>query len=190
MKSIVAVVLLFVTAISADDYKRYDGYMLYSVYPTDSQVPLVQALSDDVAFDFWYEGKDRFDIFLPPHKIDKFVSLMTQHGIQYDVAEHNVQGLIDAEHQEMMERQAKGKQAFDYNIFNTLEAIHEELDDLVGRCPPSFTCIPRPTDQRNQSEKNRGCSKEDYLDRCYNTRSRVARNSYSHEDHSTRFRLH
>jgi len=141
MKGFVVVTLLVTAGVLwADAMKRYDGYKLVSVYPTADQVDFLVEQSGAVELDFWYEGKDRFDIFMPPNRFDSFKDDMEFKGIAFEVAEENVQTLIDIEHMEMSQRKSAHGQAFDYDTFNTFEDILAELDDLVRRCPPGSQC--------------------------------------------------
>jgi len=139
MKGFVVVTLLLAGVMLADAMKRYDGYQLFNVYPTtQEEVDFVMEQSGDVELDFWYEGRDRFDILVPPHKVNNFKDDMAAKRIVIKVADENIQTLIDIEQDEMKLR--KMGQAFDYDIYNTFEDILDELDSLVSRCPPNSMC--------------------------------------------------
>jgi len=123
------------------EQRRYDGYKLYNIYPlTKSQTEFVVGLSDDVELDFWYEGADRFDIMVPPMKQEGFQIQLTSHDIRFEVAEDNIQSLIDMEKQQMLERNVEAGRAVDYNNWNTYENIMAELDVLASRCRSPTLC--------------------------------------------------
>jgi len=142
MNGHVVAVLLVAAVLGTDAMKSYEGYQLISVFPTANQVNYVVEQSGDVELDFWYEGKDRFDIMVPPHKLDNFKADMTYKGVSFKIVEDNLQTVIEMEQREMrLRRESRvGQLNFDYDNFNTLEAILEELDALVARCPPGSEC--------------------------------------------------
>jgi len=153
---VVLFVLLFVTLVCAQQ-KRYDGYQLLSVYPKDrSEAEFVFELQGDVELDFWYEGQDRFDVLVPPHKIEGMQHQLTSHGIVFRVANANIQSGIDDEQLRLATKAALGKQAFDYEDFNTFDAIITEIDDLVARCPPGSMCETFQIGQSYQGRPLRG----------------------------------
>jgi carboxypeptidase A2 len=141
MRGLFVVTLLVAAGVlQADEMRRYDGYQLINVYPTEAQVDFVVEQSGDVELDFWYEGRDRFDILVPPHKVDNFKADMASKGIVFKVAEQDIQTLIDVEQLEMKQRKSARGQVFNYDDFNTLEDIFTELDSMVARCPPGMEC--------------------------------------------------
>jgi len=136
----VLILCLVALAVSAER-KRYDGYQLFSVYPSDErQTTYVQEQQGDVEIDFWYEGRDRFDILVPPHKIESFLFDMTSHNIQFRLVNSNIQRDVEDELLRMAANKERNGQIFNYEDFNTLDDIYAELDAIVARCPPGSTC--------------------------------------------------
>jgi len=123
------------------EYKRYDGYQLLRIYPKDSaQADYVFELSGDDEIDFWYEGRDRFDILVPPHKLEAVKYMMTSHDVVYKVENSNVQRDIDMEQIGLLTKKKEAGRAVDYDNYNTLQDILDELDVLAARCPPGSMC--------------------------------------------------
>jgi carboxypeptidase A2 len=121
--------------------KRYDGYHLYRVYPADKvQTDFVVEQEGDSELDFWYEGRDRFDILVPPHKLVGFELQMSTHGVKFEIFNKDIQRDIDIETLTTMNRNVKSGQAVDYDNFNTFEDIMDELDNLAARCPATAHC--------------------------------------------------
>jgi len=106
------------------EYKRYDGYQLLRIYPKDSaQADYVFELSGDDEIDFWYEGRDRFDILVPPHKLEAVKYMMTSHDVVYKVENSNVQRDIDMEQIGLLTKKKEAGRAVDYDNYNTLQDI-------------------------------------------------------------------
>jgi len=140
MKGLV-VLCLALLCVYAEERKRYDGYQLFRVYPRDSmQADYVYEQSGDSELDFWYEGRDRFDILVPPHKVDWFKDEMNYRDVPFEVANTNLQVDIDVEHTRLASRLLQPGQAFNYDDFNTFDDILTELTDLANRCPPGSMC--------------------------------------------------
>jgi carboxypeptidase A2 len=138
----VLALLLTVLAVSSAERRRYDGYQLISVFPRDvHETTYVYEQQADVEIDFWYEGADRFDVLVPPHKLDSFLFDMDSHHVKYEVVKSDIQADLDEELASMTaSRAARGGKIIDYDDYNTLEDIYVELDDLVTRCPTGSQC--------------------------------------------------
>lgn len=134
--------LLALAALSTlAEKRRYDGYKLYNVFPvTKSQTEFITEMSADVDLSFFYEGVDRFDILVPPAKQDDFLFQLGRKDIRFDIAEHNLQDVLDMEEEEMKLRKVEPGRAVDYNNWNTYDNIMAELRILASRCPPGSSC--------------------------------------------------
>jgi len=136
MKSLV-ILLVCLFGVQAER-KRYDGYQLLKIIPKDSaQADYVYEQSGDPELDFWYEGRDRFDILVPPHKVADFQAELDFHSIAYSVVNPNVQQDIDVETTRLA---ARANLAINYDDFNTYDAIMAELDLLASECPTGSLC--------------------------------------------------
>jgi carboxypeptidase A2 len=125
-------------AVNAVERKRYDGYQLLRIYPKDHQLEFVYAKQDDAELDFWYEGKERVDVLVPPHKVEAFKYEMTSHAVSFIVENTNIQRDIDVETLRLSAR--KPGMPVDYDDFNQFDDIIGELDTLAARCPPGSSC--------------------------------------------------
>jgi len=137
---LIALLAVGLAAVSAE-LKRYDGYQLFNIYPTsEEQAQFVLDLQNDDELDFWYEGRDRLDILVPPHRVQGLSDQLSTQGLAYSVPYNNVQTGIDEELRVMAAKVKKPGQAIDYDNYNTLADIHAELDNLAARCPPGSMC--------------------------------------------------
>jgi len=139
---VLALLCAAVLAVNAVDPRRYDGYQLLRVYPRDqAQAEFVYEQQSDDEIDFWYEGKDRFDILVPPHKLESFKYQMTQRNVPFMVENSNIQRGID---EELYRRATKLPQPegmpVDYDDYNLYPDIMQELDNLAARCPTGVSC--------------------------------------------------
>lgn len=90
--------------------------------------------------DFWFEGKHRVDILVPPHKVAEFKNQLNLRDIFFTVENADIQKDIDVEVERLSKKWADNERAIDYDDFNTFENIIAELDALVARCPSSVRC--------------------------------------------------
>jgi carboxypeptidase A2 len=128
-------------ATASAELKRYDGYQLFNIYPEGgAQTQFVLALQNDEELDFWYEGRDRLDILVPPHRVQDLNAQLSGLSIAYSVPYNNIQTGMDEELRSMANKKKLPGQAIDYENYNTLADILDELDNLAARCPSTVNC--------------------------------------------------
>jgi carboxypeptidase A2 len=132
---------------SAATRKRYDGYKVFNVVPTD--LATLQVLHDllvhDSRVDFWREpsrvGQEVAFMVAPLHQMS-VVAKLRRAGIRYSVQIDDVQAELTPMWDDIDRRRADSAEpfAFDLNDYNTLDDINAWMTSLVAQCREGLTC--------------------------------------------------
>jgi carboxypeptidase A2 len=127
-------------ALANAEYKRYDGYKLVEVVPHNTKaLRTLGAWNGETKLDFWEEPTavgSPVHVFVSPEELEAIGKVF-----DYKVLSDSVQEDIDAERARLTAR-AENPAPFNFNYddFNTLDAIIDEINALATRCPEGFTC--------------------------------------------------
>lgn len=140
----IAIFLALVALAVAVPKKRYDGFKVLEIIPSnEAELLFLRKWMDN--FDFWLEptrvGSPVHIMVGPQHQFYVNAKLLAA-GMTHTIHIADVQRHIDYSFDQIAERKSKkpDTMAFDYNNFNTYEDYLTELDALVADCPSGFTC--------------------------------------------------
>ncbi|ESN98861.1 hypothetical protein HELRODRAFT_107037 [Helobdella robusta] len=124
--------LLFVSWASANVHERLQ---LLQVYPqTDEERFYLEQLKNE--HDVWYSSEDRYDVLLTSSNINWLLSSLQKRGIASAIVNDD----LDRDIKEEFERLSKNELFFDYDDFNNLTSIYQEMDKIAAKCIPGFVC--------------------------------------------------
>ncbi|KAG4072694.1 hypothetical protein HA402_001806 [Bradysia odoriphaga] len=115
---------------------RYDGYRLYKITPrTDQHLKLLNDIeSTSDSFNF-ISRPSKIDtvvtVVVAPHKFADFDLMMSMEGITYEIAENNVQSLIDEESL----IQTRISENFGWKRYYPLDSIYRWIDGILEEYP-------------------------------------------------------
>ncbi|ELT93241.1 hypothetical protein CAPTEDRAFT_155643 [Capitella teleta] len=141
--------LLGLCALASAKYKRYDGYKLVEIIPSDVRaLHTLGAWNGETSLDFWEEPSsvgEPVHLFLSPESLEAVGSVF-----DYKVLSETIQQEIDEEQARLKSRVPTPY--FEYDDFNDYETIMAEVYDLADRCPAGFTCATYAIGQSVEGE--------------------------------------
>lgn len=87
----------------------------------------LDSLGSTLSLDFWSDLRVAAptDIMVPPHNIDRFVSILDSRGLQYSIMMSNVGELVSRS------KMVAGKMSWD--VYHPLEDMYDYFDYLEGK---------------------------------------------------------
>ncbi|XP_051468441.1 carboxypeptidase A2-like [Apus apus] len=105
----------------------------------DEEVEKLQFLEslEHLELDFWITPSNPglpVDVRVPANNVQEVKAFLESYGIEYSILIEDLQVVLDQEKQDMVESQQRerGSSSFDYGTYHTLDAIYEEMDNLVS----------------------------------------------------------
>ncbi|EGI64556.1 Zinc carboxypeptidase A 1 [Acromyrmex echinatior] len=122
-----------IMGLSTSDMVSYEGYKVFSVYPsTDRHLELLQLSIKQYGSWFWKEPSKldgEVQVMIPPNQLQTFYEIMHITKSTFKLQIKNVQKLIN---HTIPENQSQG---FDFQSYHTLEEIYEYLEELAKKYP-------------------------------------------------------
>ncbi|KAG5344634.1 CBPA1 carboxypeptidase, partial [Acromyrmex charruanus] len=122
-----------IMGLSTSDMVSYEGYQVFSVYPsTDRHLKLLQLSMKQYGSWFWKEPSKvdgEVQVMIPPNQLQTFYEIMHITKTPFKLQIKNVQKLIN---HTIPENQSQG---FDFQSYHTLEEIYEYLEELAEKYP-------------------------------------------------------
>ncbi|XP_053673863.1 zinc carboxypeptidase A 1-like [Anopheles nili] len=133
--------LALLLTVASGELVRYDNYQLFRVsIDTNEQLQTLQQAeirSDGFIFlDSPTQVRMNVSILVPPHKLPDYYHLATVVNLSLQPTTTNFQAILDAENPP---RKHQRSEAFDWEEYQTLEAIYEWIDGLALQYPSELT---------------------------------------------------
>lgn len=126
--------------------KRYDGYKVLSIVPTDEAALglLHHLMIDDIHVDFWQEPSrvgSEVHMMVGPEHLQRIESTLADAGMTFTTHIDDVQNQLTPMWNAIDRRTFEtGQLAFDINDYNTVEDIYSWMNTLAGNCRAGLTC--------------------------------------------------